>query len=305
MGPPPYQPPGWPPPQPPVPQRGLPQWLIASVVTVMVLLLGVGAVAAIRDARQPIAFPTLPAPEPAHDVVYWFTAAGTANEDYRITYTGADKRDEKLALPGIAPGWRQEVQVEEGANIIVLSVSANSSDFNFKIRCQVEIDGFIEETSQGRTCIIYVYLPLKPRKRETAPPPPSPQPPAPLKTPPSCRYVSPEQAQDVVRTSANVFKTILSVGEEKGTCYYIFDADSGAIRFTWQRGKKDIPVPGSVLISGEPGRVYWADYGGRQGILEAHLPKGIFRVEIFFIGLDIDAKSAALGILDAARPRLR
>jgi hypothetical protein len=288
-----------------VPRRGLPHWLIALVVTAMVLLVGAGAVAAIRDARQPIAFPTLPAPEPAHDVVYWFAAAGTANEDIQVTYTGADKRDEKLSLPGISPGWRQEVHVEEGANVIVLSVSASSSDFNYKLRCQVEIDGFIEETSEGRICIIYVHLPLKPRKRETAPPPPSPKPPAPLKAPPSCRYVSPERAQEVVRTSANVFKTVLNVGEENGTCYYIFDADSAAIRFAWQRGKKDIPPPGSVRVSGEAGRVYWADYGGRQGVLEAHLPKGIFRVEIFFIGLDINAKSAALGILDAARPQLR
>jgi hypothetical protein len=293
------------PPQQPVQRRGLPHWLIALVVTAMVLLMGVGAVAAIRDARRPVAFPALPTPERAHDVVYWFTAAGTANEDIDVTYTGADKRDEKLSLPGVTPGWRQEVQVEEGANIIVLSVSASSSDFNYSIRCQVEIDGFIEETQEGRTCIIYVYLPLEDRPRQTAAPPPSPKPPAPPKTPPACRFVSPQQAQEVVRTSANVFKTVLNAGEENGTCYYLFDADSGAIRFAWQRGEKDIPPPGSTRVSGESGRVYWLDYGGRQGVLEAHLAKGIFRVEIFFIGLDIDAKSAALGILAAARPKLR
>jgi hypothetical protein len=117
--------------------------------------------------------------------------------------------------------------------------------------------------------------------------------------------VSPDRAQEVVRTSANVFKTVLNAGEEDGTCYYIFDADSGSVRFAWQRGRKRIPPPGSELVSGVRGEVYWADYGGRQGVLEAHLPAGIFRVEIFFIGLDINAKVAALGILDAARPRLR
>jgi hypothetical protein len=47
------------------------------------------------------------------------------------------------------------------------------------------------------------------------------------------------------------------------------------------------------------------DCGGRIGTLEAHLAKGIFRVEVFFIGLDIDAKAAALEFLKAARPKLR
>jgi hypothetical protein len=288
-----------------VQRRGLPHWLIALVVTAMVLLLGAGAVAAIREARQPIAFPTLPAPEPAHDVVYWFAAAGTANEDYEIVYTGADGRAEELNLPGVAPGWREEVHVEEGTYAIILRVLAYSSDSNFKIRCQVEIDGFIEETQEGYDCVINVNLPLEDRPRQAAPPPPSPKPPAPLKTPPVCRYVTTGQAQEVVRTSANVFKTVLHAGDDNGTCYYIFDADTGAVRFAWQRGRKGIPPPGSTRVSGVPGRVYWADYGGRQGVLEAHLPKGIFRVEIVFIGLDIDAKSAALGILDAARPKLR
>jgi hypothetical protein len=236
--------------------------------------------------------------------VYWFAAAGTANEDYKISYTGTGGVQETLTLPGIVPGWRQEVHVDPGAFILSLQVSARSSDFNFKIRCQIEIDGFIEESEQvGSICALQVRFPRKSGPRSPAPPPPTTAGSAPP-LPASCRPVDRAEAMQIVLETANVLKTVLSASENNGTCTYFFDANAGSIGFSWTPGKQGPPPLGSTQVPGVDGPVYWVGYGDRQGILEAHLPKGVFRVEALFLGLNIDAKAAAVKFFETARPRL-
>jgi hypothetical protein len=241
--------------------------------------------------------------------MYWFTAAGTANEDIEIGYTGSDGEEEKLSLPGIVPGWSQEVRTKPGLTHLYFQVSARSSDFNYNLRCVIEIDGFVEEVARGLTaCNILVNFPRPSRERprvtrsatptRTAPPTLAP-------LPAGCRLVSSAEVMEIVLHTAGDLKTVLSTTGDARTCTYWIDVERAYIAYAWTPGRKAGGIPADLRVPDLGVPAYWFDYGGRSGRLLMYVRGGELRVDIHFVGLQINAKQAALEFADKARPRLR
>jgi hypothetical protein len=251
-----------------------------------------------------------PGREPPHIVTYWFTAAGTANEDIEISYTGADGEDQKLSLPGIVPGWSQEVRTKPGLPVLAFSVFARSSDLNYSLRCVIEIDGYVEEETQGlASCNMFVRLPRPSRERPRVTRPATPTRTAAPTRPPlptGCRLVSSAEVSEIVLHAAGgVLKTVLSTDGAARRCTYWIDVERGSIAYEWTPGRKNRGIPAALRVPGVDVPTYWFDYGGRSGRLLMYVRGGELRIDIHFVVLEINAKQAALEFAGKARPRLR
>jgi hypothetical protein len=285
------------------------RWVTAGLI-VLVIIVGVVSVVGdqlMRGRSGPSV--DLPPREPPHIVTYWFTAAGTANEDIEISYTDADGEEEKLSLPGIVPGWRQEVRTKPGLPALYFGVSARSSDLNYSLRCVIEIDGYVEDESQGLSCNMFVHFPRPSRERPLVTRPATPTRTAPPSQPPlpaGCRLVSSADVTAIVgRTAGGVFKTVLSTEGEARKCTYWIDVERGFIAYEWTPGRKNRGLPATLRVRGLDVPAYWFDYGGRSGRLLMYVRGGELRVDIHFVVLEINAKQAALEFASKARPRLR
>jgi len=301
-----------PPPVAPRPPGGISgtRWVTAGLILLVIM---VGAVSAFGDrltrgGSGPSA--DRPGREPPHIVTYWFTAAGTANEDIEISYTGADGQEEKLSLPGIVPGWSQEVRTKPGLTHLSFTVSARSSDLNYNLRCVIEIDGFVEEVARGLSvCNILVNFPRPSRERPRVTRPATPtRTAAPTRAPlaAGCRLVSLADVMEIVQHAAGgVLKTVLSTDGDARTCTYWIDVERGYIAYQWTPGRKAGGIPADLRVPDLDVPAYWFDYGGRSGRLLLYVRGGELRVDIHFEGLQINAKQAALEFAAKARPRLR
>jgi hypothetical protein len=286
------------------------RWVTAGLIA-LVIIIGVVSVVGdqlMRGGSGPSV--DRPGREPPHIVTYWFTAAGTANEDIEINYTGADGEQEELSLPGIVPGWSQEVRTKPGLLALSFIVSARSSDLNYNLRCVIEIDGFVEEVARGLTaCQILVHFPRPSRERPRVTRPATPTrtaPPTQAALPAGCRLVSSGDVSLIVLHAAGgVFKTVLSMDGDARKCTYWIDVERGSIAYEWTPGRKNSGIPADLRVRDLDVPTYWFDYGGRSGRLLMYVRGGELRVDIRFALLEINAKQAALEFASKARPRLR
>jgi hypothetical protein len=286
------------------------RWVTAGLIVLVVI---VGVVSVVGDQlMRGRSGPSVDRPgrEPPHIVTYWFTAAGTANEDIEISYTDAEGEQEKLSLPGIVPGWSQEVRTKPGLLALAFSVFARSSDLNYNLRCVIEIDGYVEEVAQGLTaCNMFVHFPRPSRERPRVTRPATPTRTAPPTQPPlpaGCRLVSSADVTAIVlHTAGGVFKTVLSMDGDARKCTYWIDVERGSIAYEWTPGRRNSGLPATLRVPGLDVPAYWFDYGGRSGRLLMYVRGGELRVDIHFQGLEINAKQAALEFASKARPRLR
>jgi hypothetical protein len=297
--------PAAPAPPPPGGGRNLTRWVTAGWIVIVII---VTVVSILGDRLNPGGSRpavSLPAREPPHIVVYRFTAVGTANEDIEISYTGADGEEEKLSLPGIVPGWRQEVRTEPGLPYLSFNVRAHSSDLNYSLRCAIEIDGYTEDTTQGLSCNMVVNFPRPSRERRRVTPPPTA-----LRTQPApvagCGLVtSPEVTIIVLHATGGVFKSVLAMEGEARKCRYWIDVERGYIEYEWTPGRKQSGIPAGLRVREVDVPAYWFAYGERRGRLFMYVRGGELRVDVNFELLEIRAKQAALEFADKARPRLR
>jgi hypothetical protein len=302
--------PGQSPPDPSAPPN-VARWVTAGLI-VLVCIIGVVSVVGDRLTGSRSG-PSVDRPgrEPPHIVTYWFTTAGTANEDIEISYTGTDGDEEDLSLPGIVPGWSQEVRTRPGLAGLVFQVSTASSDLNYNLRCVVEIDGYVEEVARGLTaCQIVVHFPRPSRERPRVTRTPAASrtaPPSQPSLPTACRLVSSIEVTNIVaNTAGGVFKTVLATEGDARSCRYWIDVERGYVEYEWTPGRKDRGgIPANVRVRGLDVTAYWFDYGGRSGRLLMYVRGGELRVQINFGLLQINAKQAALQVAAKARPRLR
>jgi hypothetical protein len=290
-----------------------PTWLNATrlitlcLVVVVLLAAGVSALKGRIDLGGDGPRVERPAVEPRHVVVYRFATNGTANDDIRIEYTDADGDTESLSLPGVVPAWRHQVRTPRGLTAVALSVTARSSDANYRIRCAVEIDGYVEEEMESIACAILVHFPRPSRERTRAQPPvtaSATRTAAPL--PAGCRLASPAEVTGIVlRAAGGVPKPVQSVEGDTRRCRYWIDVDRGYVEYTWFPGRRDPGLPVNWRVADLGVRAYWQDYGGRSGRLHVFPSGGELRVDVHFEGLTVDAKAAALAIARTALPRLR
>jgi len=303
--PPPPTPP--PPPPPPAGTRFDVRWFYAGVVVVVILAVVASVVVDRIDfgrPRRPLA--DRPAREPAHHVVYRFATVGSANDDIEVSFTGSDGETEKLSLPNVVPAWRHELRTTRGLYALSLNVSARSSDLNFAIRCAVEIDGYVEEESEGPFCFIMVNFPRPSRDRPRARPPATGPPPTVPRAPAGCRLVSTSEVMAIVaQTAGGVVKPVLSVEGDERRCRYWIDAKQGYVEFAWAPGVRDPHLPGALPVRGLGGPAYWLGFGDSAGRLFVYLPRGELRVDVQFLVLRIDARGTAVRIARTARSRIR
>jgi hypothetical protein len=294
-------------PQPARAETNVTRWVTAGLIVLVVI---VGVVSVIGDQlKLGGSGPSidLPEREPPHRVVYWFVATGSANEDLEIRYTGADGEDEELSLPGVVPAWRQEVRTEPGLYGLSFTVSTQSSDLNYTLRCVIEIDGFVEQKMEGRFCTVFVHFPRPSRERPRVTTPPTattPRTRAPL--PAGCRLVTTADVTEIVAHAAGgVIKPVLSVEGNARMCRYWIDAATGYIEFQWTPGRDHRPIPGIPRVPELDVPGYWFDYGGHSGRMLVYARGGELRVDIHFVVLEVQARRAALEVVAMARPRLR